>query len=59
MAADPRLKPRGLRRTLQKCKSKIHITTGGRTVRPSRRPALPRHHDHLLVPIWNITVYKH
>jgi hypothetical protein len=52
-------RPRGLRRTLQKRQSKIHVTTGGRSVRPSRRPALPWHHDHLLVSIWNITVYKH
>jgi len=59
MVADPRLRPRGLRRTLHKRQSKIHVMTGSRTVRPSRCPALPWHHDHLLASIWNITVHQY
>jgi hypothetical protein len=59
MIAYSRLRPRGLRRTLQKRRSKIHVKTGGRTVRPSRYPALPWHHDHLSASTWNTTVYQY
>ena len=61
MATDRRLRPRDLRRTRQKRQRKIHFTTGGRTFRPSRCPALPWHRDHLVAStsIWNITAYQH